>query len=78
MGRAWEARLPGPFPWAADSPLGEGCQGGKRVRSRTPGRPLPCLGLLGPSQVACGQVSGPCCLMRKATDVGQDLRGCLD
>lgn len=38
MGRAWEARLPGPFPWAADSPLGEGFQAGKRVSSRTPGR----------------------------------------
>lgn len=55
-----------------------GFQGGKRVRSRTLGLPLPCLGLLGLSQVACGQVSGPCCLMRKAMDLGQDLRGCLD
>ena len=29
-GRAWEARLPGPFPWAAESPLGDGVPGGKK------------------------------------------------
>lgn len=38
MGRAWEARLPGPFPWAADSPLGEGFQGEKGSGAEPRGR----------------------------------------
>ena len=37
MGRAWDARLPGPFPWAADSPLGEGVPGRKKGQEQNPG-----------------------------------------
>ena len=35
-------------------------QGEKKVKEQNPGPPLPCLGLLGSSQVACGHISGPC------------------